>query len=209
MSRKNEVQHLANSAFLPSTLIDIHSISFDRLHNVLAVVLQTETLVSLFDTKQHRLASSPTADGLYYFAGRQEETAGIVHFVHSALSRRSEVRTLQFNNNRMADTYAPSTTAYNGVSSEEVRRVFKAAHVRRFSRPDANTIVEITGTSLDLGIVSAIVEGALRVLPPDKSTDGQERQKQEMALKAAYAFRAENASVNSVRRIHPALLDER
>lgn len=59
-----------------------------------------------------------------------------------------------------------------------------------------------------MDIVSAILEGAIRVLPPDNSPQGQARRKQEMALKAAHALRAESAFVDNVRRLQPLLQDD-
>lgn len=100
------------------------------------------------------------------------------------------------------------TEPYTGVPSTQIRPVFGMARKHRFGRVDADSIIAMTGTSLDPDIVSAILEGALRLLPPDNSIEGQERRRQEMAHKAAHALRAESAFVDQVRRLQPSLQDE-
>lgn len=97
---------------------------------------------------------------------------------------------------------------YDGVPSSQIRPVFKAAHSLRFSRPQTSTIMKITTTRLDENIVAAILEGALRVLPPDNTPDGLAKRKQEMAVKAAHAATAERTFIESIRRLRPMLLDE-
>lgn len=101
-----------------------------------------------------------------------------------------------------------NVSSYNGVPSSQIQPVYKTAYSLRFLRPGTGTIVEITRTSLDESIVAAILEGALRVLPPDNTPDGIVKRKQEMALKAAHATRAESAFVEDLRRLRPMLLDE-
>ena len=97
---------------------------------------------------------------------------------------------------------------YTGVPTTQIRPVFRTACKQRFGRVSAESVIAMTGTTLDPDVVSAILEGALRLLPPDGSIEGQERRKQEMAHKAAHALRAESAFVDQVRRLQPLLQDE-
>lgn len=101
-----------------------------------------------------------------------------------------------------------SVEPYDGVPSSQIRAVYNAAHSLRFSQPETSDIIRITKTRLDENIVSAILEGALRVLPPDNTPDGIAKRKETMAFKAANATRAENAFVESLRRLRPLLLDQ-
>ncbi|KAG8629827.1 hypothetical protein KVT40_001446 [Elsinoe batatas] len=61
---------------------------------------------------------------------------------------------------------------YPGISSAIVKQVFYTAMRMRYQSPTAEKIQLETKTSLDLDIVAAILEGALRVLPPDNSAQG-------------------------------------
>ena len=101
-----------------------------------------------------------------------------------------------------------SSEQYRGIPSEQIKVVFKTACVRCFSHPTKADIIAATKTSLDADVVSAILEGALRLLPPDDTPDGHAKRKTEMALKATHALRAERAFTNSVSILQPLLLDE-
>lgn len=99
--------------------------------------------------------------------------------------------------------------AYKGVPTTVVKPVFQAARALRFSQPAVSDVVRRSNTALDAEIVSAILEGALRLLPPDNTPYGQEKRRRQMMLKAAHALDAETNFVALVRRLHFDLLDER
>ncbi|TKX18740.1 hypothetical protein C1H76_9001 [Elsinoe australis] len=97
---------------------------------------------------------------------------------------------------------------YMGVSSSEVHRVFKLACNMRFQSPTAEEIRFTTGTALDLAVVAAILEGALRLVPVDKSPQGQSQRKEVEKRKAGEAASAEKSFVQLLRTIGLDLEDE-
>lgn len=90
-------------------------------------------------------------------------------------------------------------TPYGGIPRPLVKQVFKIAHRLRFQRPSAAEVARLSRTSLDEEIVSAILEGALRLLPPDNSPGGTVTRRTEAAEKAARAQRAESDFLDRMR----------
>ena len=70
-----------------------------------------------------------------------------------------------------------------------------------------DTITRIR-TNLDVDIVGAILEGALRLHPPDHTLEGTTLRKAKMAVKAEEAAMAEAAFVANLKGYQPQLLDE-
>jgi hypothetical protein len=68
--------------------------------------------------------------------------------------------------------------------------------------------MRLTRTSLDSSIVSAILEGARRLLPPDNSPEGQDLRRAEMAKKALQALVAETAFIVQLQKFQPLSMTE-
>jgi len=97
---------------------------------------------------------------------------------------------------------------YHGILSSEINLVYKAALRLRFSNPDSSQIIAITGTTIGAGIVSAIIEGALRLVPPDRDPAGEAIRKQKNLVRAERALCAESSFVDKVRTFQDNLMDE-
>lgn len=54
---------------------------------------------------------------------------------------------------------------YEGIPRRIVQAMYSKAVQLRFTRPTAGDPIETTGTNLDAEVVSAILEGTLRLLP--------------------------------------------
>lgn len=93
---------------------------------------------------------------------------------------------------------------YNGVSRTLVTPVFSMACNLRFSQPTPSVIIARTRTTLDHDIVSAILEAALRLLPPDSTSEGI-RSRREKATDQAR--RAEAAEASFIDRLSGANID--
>lgn len=98
---------------------------------------------------------------------------------------------------------------YDGIPAAVIKPIFKAACKLRFSNPTVQDLVRSTKTTLDKQIVSAILEGARRLLPPDNSPEGLASRKAEMAMKATQALEAETAFIVQLQRFQPRLLTEK
>nr|POE48932.1 zinc finger protein 37 [Quercus suber] len=97
---------------------------------------------------------------------------------------------------------------YSGIASSKIQPVFRQACRLMHSDPRPSNIIEVTGTTLSVDIVSAIIEGALRLVPPSSSpVDAALRQERSRA-RAEHALRAETDFVTAVRTIVPDLEDE-
>jgi hypothetical protein len=83
---------------------------------------------------------------------------------------------------------------YTGIPRALVTPVFALARRLRFGEPSADDIIRQTKTSLNREIVSALMEAAVHLLPPDNSPQGllarQEKQEEKTpkALSAEAAF---------------------
>lgn len=97
---------------------------------------------------------------------------------------------------------------YKGVPSSQVKLVFQTACKLKRSGPTPEDVIRATGTALSVDVVSAILEGALRLLPVDRSPQGDADRRAKMALKAAHAAAAERAFVDVVRSLNHRLKDE-
>jgi hypothetical protein len=89
-----------------------------------------------------------------------------------------------------------------------IKPVFQAACRIRFANPTVEDVVRLTRTSLAASIVSAILEGARRLLPPDNSPEGQDLRRAEMAKKALQAFEAETAFTVQLQKFQPLSMTE-
>lgn len=97
---------------------------------------------------------------------------------------------------------------YNGIPAAVIKPIFQAARRIRFATPTVEDLIQLTGTTLDIQVVSAILEGAKRLLPPDNSTEGREMRKVEMAMKTLQALEAETAFVVRLQRLQPRSMTE-
>lgn len=106
------------------------------------------------------------------------------------------------------DTTLSRTSPYDGIARTLIRPVFKKACALRFMRPTVQDLIHQSRTQLDIEIVNAILEGALRLVPADPSLQGTIIRKQAEAAKAAQAAKAESAFVRKVRSYQSRLMDE-
>lgn len=108
-----------------------------------------------------------------------------------------------------AATCAPKNLiVYNGIPAAIIKPVFQAACRIRFANLKVEDLVRLTRSSLDASIVSAILEGAKRLLPSDNSPDGQELRRAEMARKALQALVAETAFIVQLQKFQPLSMTE-
>jgi hypothetical protein len=106
-------------------------------------------------------------------------------------------------------TRAPrNLISYNGIPAAMIKPVFQAACRIRFASPTVEDLVRLTRTSLATSIVSAILEGARRLLPPDNSPEGQDLRRAEMAKKALQALVAETAFIVQLQKFQPLSMTE-
>lgn len=96
------------------------------------------------------------------------------------------------------------------VSHQEIdiKPVFSAACYLRHRNPAVSEIVQMTHTKLNMEVVAAILEGALRLLPPDNTPEGRQMRRQKEQEKAEHARKAEDDFVEQIRQFQPAMLDE-
>ncbi|KAJ5559501.1 hypothetical protein N7513_001900 [Penicillium frequentans] len=102
-----------------------------------------------------------------------------------------------------------STPAYTGVPRNMVTPVFKMACRLRFMKPDTNVLLSYIDTQLDHMIISALIEAALRLLPPDDTPGGRLEAKEIMQQKMERAYLQEVAFVNQVRDFGYQILTEK
>lgn len=98
---------------------------------------------------------------------------------------------------------------YDGISRALVTPVFKMACNLRFSQPTPSIIIARTRTTLDHDIVSAILEAALRLLPPDSTPEGIRLRREKAADQARRAEAAETSFIDRLSRADTGLLRER
>ena len=98
---------------------------------------------------------------------------------------------------------------YEGVPGTLVTPVFKMASRLRFSQPTPSTTIARTRTTLDHDIVSAIIEAALRLLPPENTREGIKLRQEKAADRARRAEDAESAFIEHLSRADTKLLRER
>lgn len=61
---------------------------------------------------------------------------------------------------------------YSGIPTAVIKPIFKAACALRYYNPTVGDLVRSTISTLDEQILGSILEGALRLLPPDESPKG-------------------------------------
>ncbi|KAM0714505.1 hypothetical protein Q7P37_009799 [Cladosporium fusiforme] len=101
------------------------------------------------------------------------------------------------------DTYDTVAEGGRTVYVTQHRTANLATNTVRYNGPTVQDIIRSTGTALDPEIVGAILEGALRLLPPDESPEGKIARKTKMATKAAQALAAETAFVAKMQGYQP------
>ncbi|KAK4551644.1 hypothetical protein LTR86_011018 [Recurvomyces mirabilis] len=128
-----------------------------------------------------------------------------------ATSSRSAAISSQTMLSEPATTSHPAAIllSFKGVSTALIKPVFRAACALRFSNPDVDDVIQHTRTSLDPQIVSAILEGALRLLPSDTTLEGQTARRAKMAAKAEQARIAEETFLARLRNAGYQFQDER
>ncbi|KAE8404960.1 hypothetical protein BDV37DRAFT_246188 [Aspergillus pseudonomiae] len=94
--------------------------------------------------------------------------------------------------------------AYLGVPRDAVMPIFRMACRLRFIKPDVDTLLRHINTQLDHMIVAALIEAALRLLPPDNTPEGKER----MQKKMRDAQLAENSFTDQIRAMDYRFLTE-
>ncbi|RAH55915.1 hypothetical protein BO85DRAFT_489905 [Aspergillus piperis CBS 112811] len=99
-------------------------------------------------------------------------------------------------------------TSYVGVPREEVTPVFRTACYLRFRKPDVDMLLQHVDTWLDHTVVSALIEAALRLLPPANTPEGKIEAAQRMQKKAKEAETAEASFVDRVRSFGHHILTE-
>ncbi|KAJ5712952.1 uncharacterized protein N7483_010133 [Penicillium malachiteum] len=82
-----------------------------------------------------------------------------------------------------------------------------ACHLR-FENPDVNMLLSHIETQLDHMVISALIEAALRLLPPDDTPEGRLEAKERMQRKMERAHLQEVAFVDQVRKFGYQLLTE-
>jgi hypothetical protein len=98
---------------------------------------------------------------------------------------------------------------YNGIAASEIQLVYQVAFKLRHSNLEPRRIVEITKTTLETRIVSAIIDGALRLVPPDQDDPAREAiRMQKIRNRTERASQAEKAFVNRVRAYQHNMMDE-
>jgi hypothetical protein len=90
-----------------------------------------------------------------------------------------------------------------------VAPVFKMACRLGFMKPDVNMLLSFIDTQLDHMIISALIEAALRLLPPADTPEGRLEAKEIMQQKMERANLQEIAFVNQVRDFGYQILTEK
>ncbi|PIA96302.1 hypothetical protein CB0940_10225 [Cercospora beticola] len=91
---------------------------------------------------------------------------------------------------------------YSGIPAHKIKIIFQAACARRHRNPQIEDIIRTTGTDVDREVVSAILEGALRLLPPDRSEEGDSLRREKEAIRAAHANAAEHSFVQAIKECY-------
>ena len=101
-------------------------------------------------------------------------------------------------------TRAPrNMISYNGIPAAVIKPVFQAACQTRFANSTVKDLIRLTRAWLDSSIVSATLEGARRLLPPDNSPEGQNLRKVEMANKALQTLVVETNVIAQLQKFQP------
>jgi hypothetical protein len=93
--------------------------------------------------------------------------------------------------------------SYNGILAVVSKLVFQAACRTRFANSTVKDLIRLTRNLLDSSIVSATLEGARRLLPPDNSPEGQDLRKVEMVNKALQTLVVETNVIAQLQKFQP------
>lgn len=88
---------------------------------------------------------------------------------------------------------------YIGVPRTAVTPVFKMACRLRFMKPDVDMLLRCIDTQLDTMVISALIEAALRLLPPDNSPSGRAEAEERMRQKKERALIQETSFIDKMR----------
>lgn len=102
-----------------------------------------------------------------------------------------------------------SVPPYIGIPRDTVGPVFKMACRLRFAKPDVDMLLGRIDTQLDRMIVLALIEAALRLLPPDNTPEGRAEAKKKMQKKMEQARLHETAFIDQLRYFGYQFLTER
>ncbi|KAJ5194077.1 hypothetical protein N7491_001413 [Penicillium cf. griseofulvum] len=97
---------------------------------------------------------------------------------------------------------------YTGIPRTTVAPVFKMACQLRFMKPDVDMPLRRIDTQLGHGVISALIEAALRLLPPESTPEGKLEAKERMQQKMERAFLREMAFVDQTRDFGHQILTE-
>lgn len=171
---------------------------------------------SLYSLNQHLGASSRHANcdlcrqgfgSIRQFKNHYYES----HASDLALQRHGQRRIVAASNASVPSPQLAVVSAsapYNGVPRELVMKVFRIACQLRSQEPTPELIIAESRTNLHHEIVSAILEAALRLLPPDNTPDGIQLRRDKAAEKARKAEEAESGFIHCLRKLDPRLLCE-
>ncbi|KAI9045748.1 zinc finger protein [Aspergillus affinis] len=88
---------------------------------------------------------------------------------------------------------------YTGIPRTAVTPVFKMACRLRFMKPDVDMLLRRIDTQLDTMVISALIEAALRLLPPDNSPNGRAEAEERMRQKSERALIQETSFIDQMR----------
>ena len=106
------------------------------------------------------------------------------------------------------NNYISPCSLYTGVPRSAIMPVFKMACHLRFIGPDVDVLLGRIDTQLDRTVVSALIEAALRLLPPDDTIEGRLEAKERMQQKIERALFYEMAFIDQTRGLGYRLLTE-
>ncbi|GAA3304362.1 hypothetical protein GCM10020218_103770 [Dactylosporangium vinaceum] len=98
---------------------------------------------------------------------------------------------------------------YTGIPRATVTPVFKMACRLRFMKPDVNMLLRCIDTQLDHRVISALIEAALRLLPPDNTIEGKAEAKQRVQKKMEQALLTEMSFIDQLRHFGYQFMTER
>ena len=108
----------------------------------------------------------------------------------------------------ISEHVSAATLEYNGIQVSQIRPVFQAACRLRFTNPQPDHTIAITRTRLEIEVVSAIIAGAVRLVPRSKNPAERATQIQKQRARSEKAAQAEQAFVERMRIYQPRLMDE-
>lgn len=97
---------------------------------------------------------------------------------------------------------------YIGIPRTMIAPVFKMACQLRFMQPNVDMILRRIDTQLDHGVISALIEAALRLLPPENTPEGRLEAKERIQQKMERARLHEMSFVDQTRNFGHQILAE-